>query len=258
MPESAFMLMIREAQMRALDEIPRHQFQTQVIRHLQRFYPRECRLAGDEQLHRFVDLGIDRAAGHGFFSRQTVGLYINLMVMLGSHFDEDPQIPWAAKELDNGSAADSSRLLDGVFDRAADYLGQIAGDRNEHIVRAMVRLRKHDFRAAVRSSPEEAFEDALWIILMRLYPEKADCQGRPVTMALARSAIAEAESFALRGDQPLGLYCVLSFMLGSGFHSDPLYGWARQILVQPALAHDTKFERLLTRSLAYLEDSLRD
>lgn len=251
------MLTIRDQQLLVLENLPRDEFETQLMRHLSRFYPRECRLAGSEQMRRFVAAGVGRAARYGFRSRREATLYVTLMVMLGSEFDEDPQIPWAKHELQEGDISDPGSLIEAVFDRSVEYLGQIAGEDNGLIARAMIRLRHHDFYAPV-SSPDEPLEDAIWSLSAKLYPEKARCQGQEATTMLARQAISGAASFGIEGHNGLALYCLLAFMLGSGFHADPMYWWAGQILRDSSAASEVKFDRLLSRSLQYLEDSLRD
>jgi hypothetical protein len=251
------MLTIRDQQLLVLENLPRYEFETQVMRHLQRFYPREYWLAGDDQMRRFVGAGVDRAAHYGFSSRRAATLYVTLMVMLGSEFDEDPQIPWAKSELQEGDSSDPGSLIEALFDRSVDYLGQIAGEDNGRIARAMIRLRKHDFHAPV-CLPGESLDDAIWALSVRLYPEKAECQGKEATTTLIRQAISGAESFGIKGENGLALYCLLAFMVGSGFHSDPMYWWAGQILGDSPVAPEVKFDRLLVRSLQYLEDSLRD
>ena len=46
-------------------------------------------------------LGIGRAARHGLDTDHDIFVYVTLMMMLGSYFDEDPQLPWA--RLDEGA-----------------------------------------------------------------------------------------------------------------------------------------------------------
>jgi hypothetical protein len=98
------------------------------------------------------------------------------MIMLGSEFDLDPQVGWAREQLTDYSIPTPKERIDKVFRTAVDYLGQTAGPDCEYLVRALIRLRKHDVHAAWSSTGEE-FEDEVAQLLSRLYPQKAAFQG---------------------------------------------------------------------------------
>ena len=52
-----------------------------------------------EQMRKAIHFGTGQTFSHGFNFRGPVRLYLELMVLFGSHFDTDPQYPWAARIL---------------------------------------------------------------------------------------------------------------------------------------------------------------
>src|ERR1700691_5822620 len=160
------MLTIRQRQMEILNSLPRQNFEGQLVQHFFHFYPRECREAGRAQVLRLVQTGIERALRHGFLAQDEIGLYINLMIMLGSDCDSEPQVGWAREQLADYSIPAPKERIQKLFRTALDYLGQTAGPESEHIVRALIRIRKHDFQAPWNSTGEQ-FEEQVAELLSR-------------------------------------------------------------------------------------------
>ena len=134
------MLAIRQAQMEALGAVARRDFENRLTRHFLRVYPRECAEAGGEaQIARFVARSLNRAVARHYDGRKEIGLFVALLFILGEAFDSDPQIPWAARQLDNEKFPLATRP-EIVFDSTIEYLGETAGEKCENVVRAMLRL----------------------------------------------------------------------------------------------------------------------
>ena len=64
------------------------------------FSPPLFKAVGEEQMRKAIRFGIGRADSYGFTFRGPVRLYLELMLLFGSHFDTDPQYPWAAGDSD--------------------------------------------------------------------------------------------------------------------------------------------------------------
>jgi hypothetical protein len=248
------MLVIRQAQMEALGEIQRRNFETQLVRHFLGLYPRECTEAGGEaQIVRLVARGMRRAAARGYTSRKEVGLFIALMFILGDGFDADPQMPWAAKQLGDVSTPLALRP-EIVFDSAIDYLGETAGEKCEYIVRAMLRLRSYDL-ASAPDSTGELWVDDLCDVLESYYPEKFDYQGQAANRALVALGRQNAGRHGFRSNSGAALFVILMFMLGSGFDGDLLFPWA-DVALRTAGGEKERVEGLFHAAMAHLENSL--
>ena len=95
------MLVIRPEQMEVFKEAALRSFESEMVAHLAEFSPPLFKAIGEEQMRKAIQFGIDRAGSYGFDFRGPVRLYLELMLLFGSHFDTDPQYPWAAAILTN-------------------------------------------------------------------------------------------------------------------------------------------------------------
>ncbi len=248
------MLVIRQPQLEVLADARREGFVVRLIEHFTRFYPREVRLAGDG-MRDFVHLGIRRAMAHGCSAQREASLFINLMIMLGADFEHDPQVPWAAQQLRDRTTP-PFRRLQGVHRSAVRYLEQTAGNENEHIARAMVRIRGFSLRDAPDIG-SDGFVGQLAGVLRRLYPQKVGVQGEPAMRQLVQLAIETARRHGVVGGQGVTLFAGLMLMLGSGFATDPMYGWSARVLADKNLVgEETRVTALHREAIAYLVASL--
>jgi len=178
------------------------------------------------------------------------------MIILGWAFDSDPQLGWAHAKLTDYAQPPLERIR-ALFQSTLDYLGEVAGENSEKIVRAMIRIRRHDFLAPWTSTGEE-FRTGLIAVLAQLYPEKAAIQGDEANRMLLLRAAHDASRHGFTSPNGVALYTGLEFMLGAGFDADPLYWWAGATL--KASKNDPEEERvaqLVERSLKHIEASLR-
>ena len=248
------MLVIRREQMDVLEKLPRTLFEDQAMQHLNRYYPRECRELGREQVRVVVQLGIQRAEEHGFRTQRQVGFYISLMLLLGSDFDRDLQLPWVMVILAD-LLADPSSLMERLWKAAMVYIDETAGKKNELLVRALIRIRDFDLATASEFSPDE-FEDDMSDLLNTFYPQKWSHQGEAATREMIQRSVELAANYDLQTNAGICVFVTLAFMLGMGFHDDPLFPWASDILCDATLDTDAKSDRLYEAAMAYLETAL--
>jgi hypothetical protein len=250
------MLVIRQSQLKALGSVSRSEFEIQLVRHFVRFYPRECRLAGNSQVQKLAGMGIERAFRHGYLSQREASLYVNLMIILGCDFDRDPQIPWAARQIDDERIRGRFRRIQRVHQSAIRYLEQTVGDNNRHIARAMIRLRDYRLDEAPNSSGSRLATD-LATLLARFYPEKSSYQGEEAMRQIITHAAASAGTFGIASGRGHTVYTTLAFMLGSGFASDPLYPWAGRALLDDRFPDESaRVDELHREAISYLNESL--
>lgn len=227
------------------------------MRHFFAFYPHECRQAGESAVRELVQLGIQRAAAHGYRARNAVGLYVNLMFILGSRFDEDPQIPWALEQLDDHLIEDPLARIQRVFHSTEEYLQKTAGSDEEFLRDALHRIKLHDFRDPP-SGGSEAFATGTWIRLCELYPQKSGIQGAEHTYALIANAVRSASGHGIVGATGRYMYLMNAFLWGVGFDADPLYPWARRLFSGEGIAGETeRVDALIRESLAHVERILK-
>src|SRR4051812_32188106 len=110
------MLIIRDNQMDAMRQEAVKGFERRMVQHLNEFFPRECRRAGDERVRAAISQGIARAAKYAITSEIDVARYIDLSVVLGLDFDAGKRHPWAAEILKNSNLKPGAKLQL-IFDR---------------------------------------------------------------------------------------------------------------------------------------------
>ena len=108
------MLTIRQDQFEALE---RHALEEWITKHLDSYFPKLRETHPGNRFDQFVRHGIDRARTRGFTSGPHVTHWLNLMALLGQHFDEDPANGWVADILNQPEPA--SRKIEALV-RAAE------------------------------------------------------------------------------------------------------------------------------------------
>ena len=93
------MLTIRQDQLAVFSQLEVQRFEEWMVVHLKKFFPQRCRAAGTAEIRELVRYGIERAEAHGFTAKREACKYIDLMMVFGRDFDNDPRFPWASSIL---------------------------------------------------------------------------------------------------------------------------------------------------------------
>lgn len=226
-----------------------------LIAHLRRHFAREWREIGEAGMQSVVKDGMRRAAGWGFRTTRERCLFISLMLLLGSHFDNDPQLPWARMLLAQDPEGHPWQRIVKLYDTTVEYLETTAGTENEALVRALLRVRARDLREPLPGDgrPMEKLGD----LCASLYPEKWRFQGAAATASMIREAITTAAYYG--AEEPFGqaVFVVSAFMMGSGFDRDPQYPWAAEALTGDLeVAGTLRARQLWSAGLDHIEHSL--
>ncbi len=111
------MLIIRNAQMEALSQAMKESFESRAVAHLKRALPEETAELGESEVRQSVRLAVLKAGRHGLTDEYNILRFLNLMYVLGFHFDDDPGIPWARKILAD-TALQAGTRMDLLTERA--------------------------------------------------------------------------------------------------------------------------------------------
>ncbi|MBM4039868.1 MAG: hypothetical protein FJ290_15290 [Planctomycetes bacterium] len=244
------MLRIRPKQMKAFEEAAAKGFQDRMVEHIGQFFPKHLAVFGEPAIRQAVSLGIDRGSVYGFATEHDLCLYIDLMLLLGSLFDEDPQYPWAEAILNDKGITDNATRAERLYDEAMAFLDDAAGQEGEYLTHALVTLRKTPLKDAWQPGPG-TLEDRLLAHLRALWPQKCERVGAGPLGLMTHRGIQAAEKRRLAGEFGALVYVVLMFLLGSGFDADPLHAWAQGVLREGAGAG--KADRLYEAAAAMLE-----
>lgn len=95
------MFVIRDEQIRALDEVRRQHFVEKAVAHLSRHFPSDCERVGEKALHELVKSGIDRANAYELMRELDVTGFISLMLVLGPEFEKERENLWMGEILES-------------------------------------------------------------------------------------------------------------------------------------------------------------
>lgn len=248
------MFAIRSEQMEAVTRATLVGFEERALAWLAEDFPHRYRIAGPEPLRALVCSGMKRATDHGLLVERDVWVFVQLAMLLGIGFDEDPQYPWATAALGGVGEEELGELL---HRRARAYFVRAHGGDNEHLRRALLRLRDEPARS-LDSIPFDADLDRrLTAWLEQVYPEKARVVGEEVCRGLGREAVNLAKRYGFEDAAAAGVIAALMFLLGSGFDQDPQYPWASQALRSKDPDPDATTAQLVKAAKEYLEKWLR-
>jgi hypothetical protein len=251
---------IRRELQGALERVAIEGFVDRLLDHLQVSFPRHRSVATEEDLRNTIRLGLDRARGYGITYQRGVCRYVELMLMLGSGFDVDPQLPWAARILGDSSEADEVSRIDQLHAEASDYLRDVASDYrdlagtkgNRGFLRELRRIRREGDDPLSPDIRRELIERLMaWIA--RVFPRKCQYVGEDDLRRLIRSGVASAEQYGMATVRGGATYVGMMMVLGSGFDVDPLLPWAGAILKDQSRALAArKVDRLSAEALSHL------
>jgi hypothetical protein len=221
---------IREEQMQVFRDGALAEFKREMLEHFRVFAPELDEIVGDEGFEPFIDLGVEKARGHGLTLRGPVRFFLEVMCILGHHFDRDPQYRalWPENDVDESGQMEFARAL---FRRFRDFHRQCVGE--DQVV----------LSAAIKAIlgvplPTHGAEDYASGTLRRCYPQKYDYIGEQNLSDLIANSRDVAESLELISAQGLALVIVLALCFGHGCLENPLYPWIAKRLSADAPEED--------------------
>lgn len=249
------MLVMRPEQMEVFHKAALGSFEDDMVRHLAAFSPPLVQAVGEGQLRKAAQLGMERAAGYGFTYRGPVQLYLELMLLFGSHFDTDPQYPWAAEILADRGSGDQMDRAESLYRKSMDYREKVAGPNDAYTLNALRNITV--LAKQPLTIPTEDFPVAMLREITLVYPEKAAYVGDQGILALIRKGMDGARMQRFSTPRGIALVILLMFTMGHGCGSDPLYPWIAQTLRDEAIKDPSgRAQRLETKALIWLDHVL--
>lgn len=241
---------ITESQFQALQNGMRANAAGPLVQHCRQYAPRLCDVAGDAGIHKVVDLGIHRAQQYGFRDEPQIRFYIDMMLVLGSEFDTDPQFPWAAEMLRDNFSRPHVRAT-ALHRDLSLYLDRVMGPQREFAKSALTRLVE---MPSELPSLEQRSISALRRWLLQLFPQKsADVTDEQLAQIWFLAAQRAAEIEILSGH---GFLAGVMLVFGHGAARDPLYPWISNVLSDPRItSEEARLQRLWARLRTYAESA---
>ncbi|HFQ81467.1 MAG TPA: hypothetical protein ENK33_08870 [Desulfobacterales bacterium] len=249
------MLIIRREQIDIFRQSVRLNFENNMVKHLRDFTPGHSEALGEDGLRKVIRQGIKSAETYGLTDYGPVRFYIELMFILGSDFDTDCQFPWASHILADPEIVDQTERADALFDKAMDYLKEVAGPERKYAKESLRRASQQSFKDL--GGIKENLETEILAWFRKNYPQKCRYVGEQPLHDLIRRAAALARKIAVSNSAGVVLCACFMFMLGHGFAEDPLYPWCKKTLNDENITDPNKrLERLHSKGIAYISKVL--
>lgn len=237
--------------MEVFEEAALRDFEARVSRHVRETFPKSFEVLGEARVLDILRGAVGRAQSHGLTTERSVVMYLNLMFMLGSGFDEDPQLPWAAEILGDGGLVEVGKI-DALYDKALDYFAQVVGPEGVNTAAAFARMQREPLEGLPAASGPEFYE-YLVTRLKVIFPEKCAYVGELGLRRMIQRGIGRAREYEITDGRGVAVYVGLMFMLGSGFDTDPQVPWGAEVLNDADVAAGAeRAERLRAAALESL------
>jgi hypothetical protein len=209
-----------------------------------------------QQMLHVIQFGIDQAERYGFTCTGPVRLYLDLMLLFGSHFDTDPQYPWAAKILTRSTIDNQMQQADLLHQKTMDYRQKVGGPDDVYTLTALRRIVV--FASQPVSLVADRFMADMLNTLAQLYPQKAAYLGTAAQETLIKKAIGGAQRQGFTTVRATTLIAILMLAFGHGCGIDPLYPWIAKTLNNQAAANpDDIAKHLENKAMIWLAHVLK-
>ncbi|NJO18601.1 MAG: hypothetical protein HC877_23610 [Thioploca sp.] len=238
------MLKIRPTHIEAFEQAALKHFEDKMLEHIKTYFSNHWRVIGELQLRKVIQYSVKQANQYDLTTQREVCLYLNLMLLLGSDFDTDIQLPWAKEVLKEKTIIDPSVRIEQLYDVAMDHLDQVAGVKGEYFDRVIVKVRSKLSEWMLLIEP--VFEPDLVSLLNWLYPQKIQLIGKDILHQLIKQSITSTQVYGIATQGGMILYVSLMLILGSRFDKDPKYPWFATILNNASLTNELKVKVFYT------------
>jgi len=123
------MFKIRREQKEAFKAAAVHDFETEMVRHIERCLPARHAELGEIVVRELIQQGIERAAGHGIVSERGTCIYVHAMLVLGRDFEVDERYARTSAILKHPSLSEWTKaelLFDAIYDAPSPASGHVA------------------------------------------------------------------------------------------------------------------------------------
>ncbi len=255
------MLIVRTTQMRAIEASLVRSFEDRTYAHLQKYFPQHCLLLGEKQMRKLIHQGWQKAKGYDLTAESCVCSYIEFMCRLGSGFDKDPLLPWAAAILNERSTMDQIARGDQLYQQAWEYIEHISKDYRDDVGQPTTARFVDEIRSLRQSKDEvpsqSAHPDFAKRMVLRLesnFPAKCQYVGEERLQTFILGAIESARAFGITSERGITIYAVLMFVLGNGFANDLLLPWVSKVLNDKEIANEIdRVDRLYAEGVGFLK-----
>jgi len=222
------MIVIRQEQVDAFKSASQATFERKLLRGLPEHFPKCEEMYSEDARMAMVRLGVERAKTHGLEAEPDIQRYLWLMLLFGSHWERDPQIPWAAAALAPADGVTPSERIARLWTQAQAWRQRVMGPNDSLHASALGSLEGKTVEDLCKNSSRSQRD--LLIQLAAVYPRKFTEVGEQPLYELTRLAVEACKPFGLMDRWAVVLMAQLMLLFGAGLVADPLHPWAAEAL----------------------------
>ncbi len=235
-------------------DVAAHRFEDLMVAHARDFATQLFNVIGPDQMRLAVSQALERAHAYGFTFRGPLRLYVELTLLYGSRFDDDPQYP-AVRQILIGPQDQMLRSQQ-IYDHVVLYSTEIAGPDASNVFKALQTL------ASVARAPNHYefpnLDTQLLNDMTRAFPEKAAYVTEPNLLRLITEGREEARQQGFQTARAQALIPILKYAFGHRCTEDPLYAWIGRTLTDPRIVDPAlRAQRLERKAITWLDHVLQ-
>lgn len=250
------MLVIRKEQLEKLSEKKLSSFEDEMVLHLAEFSPPLFKVIKEDQMRLVVRSGFKKSEKYRFTLRGTIRLYLEMMLLFGSHFDTDPQYPWISEILSDRHSVSEMQRAEWLHEKITEYQEKVSGANGVNTRNALEKLSeigKQPFEV-----PDKDFDFSIKYEMSRIFPQKVEYVGQKQISDLISRGRGLARQFELPKTQGDTLLTILAFSFGHGCTEDPLYPWIGNTLAdQKITSPQARVDRLQRKAMTWLDHVIK-
>jgi hypothetical protein len=255
------MFKIHKDQMAVFEQEAMRRFECRTARYIEEVYPQPWKYLGEQQISIAIRYGLARAMRYGLSLEQNALYYIDVMFMLGSGFDEDPQYPWAVEILEDPEVPDETLRAELLYDSAVECICHATkdfenpdGDITKSKFFEELRQFRYGRDTVLWSGAIPELIHQVKLRLTRVFSHKYKYLGEEALSRAIEHSIDAASSYNLRTERGVSLFALLMAALGAGFVNDPLVPWVKPLFTDVTLTDSAqKADGLYIQSVIQLE-----
>jgi len=251
------MLTIRKDQVKVFEEQKLITFVDEMVKHISEFTPEQFKIIKEPDIRKIIALGIKRADNYGLTFRGPVRFYLEMMFMVGSDFDTDPQYYWIREILVNNHEKNQMKRADLLYDKVIGFLDKMMGENYEYEIGALkkfVKIPFDDFQAFNHEEPVKFV-----VKLKEIFPEKVKLINERAFLQLHEHALTVARKYGIADDGGIAISFSLMFTFGHGCYTDLQYPWIANTLNGSAGISAVEINhRLYAKMMIFFEQALKN
>jgi len=230
-------------------------FEDDMVIHLAEFSPPLFKAIKEEQLRKAIRFGMQHAnEEYEVNFKGPVRLYLELMLLLGSHFDTDPQYPWANEILTN-TDLDQTVRAEHLYNSIKEYRSKVNGPKDKYTLEGLENMATFARQPLVIE--DKSFIKDVLDQMKLIYPQKAKYVRDEQNRVLIRSGIEAAHKYDITNLRAKVLMIILMSAFGHGCCDDPLYVWIANTLTDERItSSDARAKRLENKAATWLNHVL--